>query len=327
MQATLTPQETAPQETDPHDAFEIAPGVVLAGRTEKPSPSLASDATSSPIGAALSAPWTPHVATASDVAAAAPTSSAEPNFRVTAADHVEAPSASKWASSIFMGLFAICGAAAAAAWPHYSDAAKQTIAHWIPPFALISSQPAPTAAASPASPTAAASPQPAAADQASAQPAAPAQPAPAAASAIAAAAPPSAPTPPSTARDLAAMGQQIEQLKASVEQLKASQEKMADQMAAQIAQQVARDVARKPQARRPERAKLSALPPRPIRKPRPEFSAAQTAAILAVPRTAAPLPPPQAAPMPVSPAPYNSRAPVINRTDGDPVDRPPLPVR
>jgi hypothetical protein len=127
------------------------------------------------------------------------------------------------------------------------------------------------------------------------------------------------------------MSQQIDALKASIEQLKAGQQKIADQMAAQQAELAAR----KPLATRlPDanaRAKLAALPvpPRPIRKPRPEFSASQTAAILAAPRTAAApaSPPPQAAPMPVQPAPYNAQAQVINRADGDPVARPPMPLQ
>jgi hypothetical protein len=337
MQDTLTPQGT-----DPHDAFEIAPGVVLAGRTEKPSPDLAPGAThpptsalSAPLRAALSAPWTPHVATTPEPAAPKPP--AEPDFHLTADDRVGGASGGKWARRIFMCLFAVGSAAAAAAWPHYSDATRQTIANWIPPLALISSQPPATTAtaAPPAAPAVEASAQPAA-DPASTQPPTPAQPTPDAAPTVTAAAPPAAaattaPTPQSMARDIAAMGQQIDQLKASIEQLKAGQDKMADQMAAQLAQQAAR----KPQAAKlPDpnaRLKLSAIPvpPRPIRKPRPEFSPAQTAAILAAPRTAAApaLPPAQAAPAPVSPAPYNAQAQVIDRTDGDPVSRPPMPLR
>lgn len=331
MQDTLTPQGT-----DPHDAFEIAPGVVLAGRTEKPSPDLAPGAASPPTGALntplsapLRAPWTPHVAMTPE--AAAPMPSTEPNFHVTADDRVGGASGGKWASRIFMCLFAVCSAAAAAAWPHYSDAAKRTIANWIPPLALISSQPPATTATAtpPAAPPVEASAQPAA-DVAPTQPATPAQAAPDAAPTTAAAATTSAPTPQSMARDIAAMGQQIEQLKGSIEQLKAGQEKIADQMAAQLAQ----PAARKPQAAKlPDpnaRLKLSTLPvpPRPIRKPRPEFSPAQTAAILAAPRTAAaPALPPPAAPMPVQPAPYNAQAQVINRADGDPVARPPMPLQ
>jgi hypothetical protein len=331
MQDTLTPQGT-----DPHDAFEIAPGVVLAGRTEKPSPALAPGAASAlisalspplsaPPKAPLTTPWTPHVAMTPEPAAPMP--SAEPDFHVTADDRVGDASGGKWARRIFMCLFAVSSAAAAAAWPHYSDAAKQTIANWIPPFAMISSQPpATTAASPPVSPAVEASAQPV-----STQPAAPAQPAPDIAPPTAAAATTSAPTPQSMTRDIAAMGQQIEQLKASIEQLKAGQEKIADQMAAQPPQQAVR----KPQAAKlPDpnaRPRLSALPvpPRPIRKPRPEFSPAQTAAILAAPRTAAApaLPPSQAAPAPTAPAPYNAQARVIDRTDGDPVDRPPMPLR
>ena len=128
------------------------------------------------------------------------------------------------------------------------------------------------------------------------------------------------------------MGQQIAALKASIEQLKASQD--------QMAQQMSRDVARTPVARTSQtkpapvvsveqslRAKVTAaLSPRPAappRRPRPVY-APQASAALPPAITAPPMPPPQPAPPPLQ---YEPRAQAVDQADGDPVMRPPMPVR
>jgi hypothetical protein len=337
MQSTLTLQETNPQETDPHDAFEIAPGVVLAARAEKASPSLAPD----PVGPAS----TPHISlasgsnasgfTPSGLAAGAPVPPVDTTFRAATVGNLDILSkrsaTSRWMARLLVGLlFAVGSAAAAEAWGHYGDTARELIARWTP-FTLTSTtsstQPtqAPDAAAPPASSAAQGSSQVAMADQASTQPAAQASPAPVAAPAV----PPSSADPAQMTRDLAAMGQQIEQLKASIEQLKASQEQMGQQMA----QQTARDAVRPPPARtaaaKPSdarsfeqsmRAKLAALPPRPaaapVRKPKPAYSP--------MPAAAPPLPQPQTAVAPLPPQPESQ---ATTQQDGEPVVRPPVPLR
>jgi hypothetical protein len=247
----------------------------------------------------------------------------------------------RWAARTSYGfLFALCSTIALAVWDQYGDAAQTMIGRWIPPLGAVSAQ-APQQ-------TAAAAPSDAPAVQAAAPPdSAPAQPAPAAAQpapdisasaaatapavnlpanppAVIAAATDSGPTTQSMAHDMAAMGQQIEALKATVEQLRAGQD--------QMSQQLARIAAPKPMAMaKPPvpRPQVSALSPRPAvlpaHKPRPAFSPELANAALGSPRGAqatAPLPLSQAAPTP-----YQSRpSQVIDRNDGDPVDRPPMPV-
>ncbi len=311
MPSTLTKQ------ADPHDVFLIESVLAACAKLSHSEPA---DRTVSP-------PLAPQAHIASGVAAAASAPKVDATFRASDVDHVEVPpdkvhgplkrpSNGRWVMRASLGfVFALASAMAAAAWQHYGDAAMQTIANWTPPFALVSSPPpaAPVAADQPDSPV----------DQASAadatQAAPPAQPAQdAAPPPAAAAAPDPAPLPPSVARDLAAMGQQIEQLKASIEQLKAGQEEMAKQMS--------RDVAAKTSEQVP-RQKLSALPPRPAapppRKPRPAFSPAQATAVPAAPAPA-PLPPPAMAAAPIPPPP---QAQPMTEPDGEPVVRPPMPVR
>lgn len=345
MQSTLTPTET-----DPHDIFVIEPDVVLAARADH---TPATETPANPVHEILSRPSAAQANAASDIVAAASVPAVDTTFRAAAADTIEAPGIEvprdvhlpgdpppwgRWARrAIFGFLFALGSAAAAEGWDHYGDAAKAMIAEWAPaPFGVVSSQPAekPGATIQASAPDVQGSSQGAsqgtsqasASDQAATPAAAPAQPAQdtatagttTAGTAAAVAASPPQPMP----RDLAAMGQQIEQLKASIEQLRAGQE--------QITQQMAQQTARNAQAKTVARPKLSALPPQPIaapRKPRPAFSPAMAAAALAQPRAAMP---PQAvytAPPQPAPTQYDSRAQVIDRTDGDPVERPPMPVR
>lgn len=347
MQSTLTlqendRQETNPQGTDPHDAFEIAPGVVLAARAEKASPSLAPD----PIGPAS----TPHISlasgsnpsgfTPSGVAAGAPVPPVDTTFRAAAVGNLDIlgkrSATGRWMTRLFFGLlFAVGSAAAAEAWGHYGDTARELIARWTP-FTLTSSSPtsAPPAetsdvAAQPAVPAVQGSAQ--TTDQAAAQPA------PAPAAQPASGTTPSAATSPadsaqmlqSMTRDLATMGQQIEQLKASVEQLKASQEQMGQQMAQQTSRDAVRPAPARTAAAKPSdartfeqsmRAKLAALPrpaAAPVRKPKPAYSPMPAAA-------APPLPQPQAA---VAPLPPPTESQATTQQDGEPVVRPPVPLR
>jgi hypothetical protein len=308
------------RESDPHDVFVIDPEVVLAARGDRAPPTPRAEVNQAPA---------PQSYMASSVAAP----SLDSNFRVTASDHIQLPSEAspfaKWAKRATMAfLFALLSAFAAAAWKHHGDTAKQMIANWIPQISLLSSfssppsgdstaaaeQPAPppvqTATEQPAPPAV----QTASTDQAVAQPDTPiqAQPAETAAPTTPAAlSPDSSQLLQSMAHDLATMGQQIQQLKATIEQLKAGQD------------QIARDMARNSEARVSAQAvqPRAAATPRPVaapvRRPKPPaYPPAQTAA-------AAPSLPPPPAPAPVQMLPETRQ----QAQDGGPVVRPPMPVR
>jgi hypothetical protein len=334
MQSTPTLKDT-----DPHDVFAIES--LLHAHAEK-APPLAHDPAAPPAA--------PQVHVTPPISTGAPIPQVEPTFRATDVRDIQVenvkPSeikvdglrppgertASKWAKHVVMALLALCGAMAAAAWQHYGDQAKAMAAEWAPPFVLAAlpsaSTPAgsmPAVAEQPSAPSAEA----AATDQAAAQPAAApaaAQPEPAATAAGA----PSAESArlQSMAQDLATMGQQVEELKTTIAQLKASQAQMTRELAKA-------SEARAAEARPPEqnlRPRVSALTPPPpqrpaapppVRKPKPAYSyspAYSPAPIAATP--AAPLPPAQAA-APLPPAPPQQTI----ADDGEPVVRPPMPLR
>jgi len=305
------------RDNDPHDVLEIAPGVVLAARAEPEFSTLAPDA--------MSHAAEPRFHPRPSAAAAAP--SLDATFR--ADDHIRAPGGrsskgKKLSRVVFVFLFALGSAAAAEAWRHYGDTAKAMIANWTPGFvatSFVSTSP-PPASAAPAEQTdatdvqavqataPAATPAPAAA--APAPPAAPAQ--------SAEAVVPNAPAP-DQAQSLALMAQQIEQLKASVEQLRAGQEQMSRDIAKASEMKASEVRAPEPSVRPRIAAPKMAAPLRPAiglpRKPRPTASAAP---YLPPP----PLPPAAAPPIMPQPAP---EAQATVETDGNPVVRPPLPVR
>jgi hypothetical protein len=227
----------------------------------------------------------------------------------------------KWAKRVIIALLGLCGAMAAAAWQHYGDQAKAMAAEWTPPFVL-AALPSATRPAVPEQPSASAT-EATATDQAAAQPAtaaAPAQPEPAAAVA------PSAESAQlqSMAQDLAAMGRQVEELKTTIAQLRARQAQMAREFAkASEAKAVETRPAEQNQGPRVSAltppAPRPAVPP-PVRKPKPAYSYSP-APIAAAP--AAPLPPAQAAaPLPPPAPPRQTIA-----DDGEPVVRPPMPLR
>ncbi|MCA6107303.1 hypothetical protein [Bradyrhizobium cenepequi] len=305
------------KESDPHDVFVIDPEVVLAARGDRAPPTPRAEVDHAP-------------APQSYAASSASAPSLDTSFRVTASDHIQLPTEpspiAKWAKRAAMAfLFALLSAFAAAAWKHHGDTAKQMIAEWIPQFSLLSSlssqssgdatateeQPAPPAVQTAADEPAAPAVQTAATDQAPAQP----DTAPQSQAAEAAAPTAAAPLSPdssqllqSMAHDLATMGQQIQQLKATIEQLKAGQD------------QIARDMARASEARvsaqaaRPRTAPPARPVAAPVRRPKPPpaYPPAQTA-------IAAPPPPPPPPPVQTVPQPQAQ--------DGGPVVRPPMPVR
>ncbi len=239
MQSTLTPQQT-----DPHDIFVIEPDVVLAARSDAVRPNAArkdtvrtdaiqtDQASADPVHEALSrlAHQRTEIQPKFSAAAAATPSPAAPSpavdttFRATAVDG-DKPAGKRSGfgrlvrNTIVGFLFALVSAMAAALWTHHGHAAKQMLADWLPPFVLAASSPVDTP---PPVDQPNASAQATTADPASAPPA---QLSDSAAPTTAAA--DSSPSVQSMARDIATMGQQIEQHKATIEKLQAGQAKSA----------------------------------------------------------------------------------------------------
>jgi hypothetical protein len=220
-------------------------------------------------------------------------------------------------------LFAGGSAAATIAWQKHGDTATQMLAEWTPALASLlpsTSQTAPVAAAQAAPPVA----QDQATDQTAATPAAPVA---TAAAAPAATQSDATPSVESMTRDIAAMAQQIEQLKANIAELKTSQEQMVRDMAKAPAPKPVAEV--KPPV--DPRARVSALQPRPpapmpppVRKPKPVVSHTYAPAY-SPPPIAPPPPPSQAAAVPPPVAPPVATTQAVADDDG-PVVRPPMPV-
>jgi hypothetical protein len=324
-------------EQDPHDVIEIAPDVVLAARSDQPSPTPATDAVSGP-----SAPEV-RVAPAPSVS----TPSVDTTFRATTLDDIRIPgersSLAKWAIRTSMAcLLAICSAVAAAAWQNYGDEAQQMLTNWTPPrisFTSLFSSSKPTATEQSATPAAAAATTDQNSTQAAAQPVPTATPqsasaVPTAQEAATPAAMPAAASADATqlmqsmAHDITAMSQQIADLKTSIDQLKVRQEQMSHDLAKAAEARVAEAKAAEAKAaemRAFERQKISlpprtaTAPPSPVRKPKPAYTPVQAAAVPPPPPAAAPLPSSQ----PIAPLPPPQ---ATVQPDGDAVVRPPMPV-
>jgi hypothetical protein len=327
MQSTLIPKPS----DDPHDVLMVAPDIVLVAPTNEELSKLAH---------IMRHPSNPQARTEPDFSESPPGPSVPPVDTTFRAVPSHRPSMGAHAMRAFIGfLLAVGIGIAAAVWQTHGDAAQQMIARWVPQLALTSSPP-------PENPGLAGQPDQAA-EQASAANSAPAQPAPPAqaasegVAAVAASAPSAAEAPSlqSMARDLAAAGQQIEQLKASIAQLKASQEQMSRDVAkvseAKVSEVKASEARASEQSQRP---RISALPPRPAaapaRKPVPSFRPAQAAATPISPPAAAPYVPrqPDYAPRQVEPLPPPATAlpPPPAQPPLDPeltsVPRPPMPL-
>ena len=347
MLATLNPKQIVDEivkdtvkDNDPHDAIQISPDIVLASRPVSAAPALAPDVTTRPepkfapppkISLEPKRSLEPRFAPVSEPPAAPPPS-VDTAVRVAASDDHVRPKRSamrKWLRGAFVTfLFAGGSAAATIAWDRHGDTAKQMLAEWTPALTSLTSllppasQTAPLAPAQAAAPAQQAAPSAAqtATDQAIDQSAAPPV-AQVAAVAPAATASDSAQSVQSMTRDLAAMAQQIEQLKANIAELKAGQE--------QMAREIAKPPAPKPVAEAKPvdpRARAAALPPKPpapppVRKPKPVVS--QTYMPAHSPQPLAPPPPSQAAAVP--PPPVTTTQAVAD--DDGPVVRPPMPLR
>lgn len=315
------------RDNDPHDAVQISPDVVRASRLTTETPTLAPEFTARPEPKFAPEPKLtpePKFIPISAPPAAAP--SVDTAVRVTASDGQSRPkrsAAGKWLRGAFVTfLFAGGSAAATIAWEKHGDTATQMLAEWTPALMSLlpsTSQTAPVAAAQAAPPVAQ--------DQTTDQTAA----ATSAAPVVTAAATPAATQPDATqavesmTRDIAAMAQQIEQLKANIAELKAGQEQMVREMA--------KPPAPKPvaEAKPPvdPRARVSALPPRApapippqVRKPKPVVSRSYTPAYS--PPPLAP-PPSQAAAVPPPTAPPVATTQTVADDDG-PIVRPPMPL-
>jgi len=276
MHSTLKPN----QADDPRDVVEVAPGVVLVAPADG-EPANAEEELSSLLRAAARQHSDPQTRAAPDFSAAPPVPSVDATFRAAAVGNVQAPKNRKSTGGrairgLLGFLLALGIGVGAAAWQAYGDAAGQMIANVSPQRVLASLLPREEAAL-PAQPTPPAS-------EAAATSAAPAQGAPeGVAPATAAASAETAPSLQSMARDLAAAGQEIEQLKASIEQLKASQEQMASDNAKAVEQlkasqeQMTRLIAKASEQN--QRPKTSAPPLRaitaPTRKPVPALPSQQ----------------------------------------------------
>jgi hypothetical protein len=326
-----------PQQTDPHDVFVIEPDVSLAARADKAPLDVLYDVLRDhsqprhadierldikPSDVRLSNPASvdSELRIAPDFSAGSEASPPpDANGIQLGETEISArqPAPGKFARRVVMGLFALGSAVCAAAWQHYGDDAKTMLAQWAPTFALASTPPVEkpaVAAQSSASPI-----QTAVADQASAQSASSVQ-------AVANAAPDPSQTLQSMARDLAAMGQQISELKATIEQLKANQAQASQTQPTQAPvspREPVRTEARLTEPTAPLVRPRIVMPPAhaavaPVRKPKQVFPYAPIAP--ASPQ-AATAPVPQTAAAPAQAAPHAQTA-----EDGGPVVRPPLPL-
>ncbi|MGO4510434.1 hypothetical protein AB4Z51_25815 [Bradyrhizobium sp. 2TAF36] len=322
------------KDNDPHDAVEISPDMVLASRPISGAPALAPEIATRPepkIDPKFAPERTinPEPKFSSVLEPQTATPSVDTAVRVAASDgrnRQKRSSAGKWLRGAFvMILFAGGSAAATVAWEKHGDTARQMLAEWTPALTSLLPSTSRTAAPVTAAPVTAAQAappaEPVATDQAADQAAQPAAPPPVqvAAAAPVATQPDPAQSVQSMTRDLAAMAQQIEALKANIAELKAGQEQMAREMA-------------KPPAPKPvaeakpvdPRARVSTLPPRspapPVRKPKPVVSQTYMPAY-----SPAPPAPSQAAAAAPTAAPVATTQAVAD--DDGPVVRPPMPLR
>jgi hypothetical protein len=300
---------------DPHDVLEISPDVVLVARAAADFPSLAPDGSARDVHMGAADAATPRVDT---------------TFRATDTSGERSSGGKLLRRSAIAFLFALASAFGAAAWERYGGEAQAMLSDFSPQVTLASLLPTslpswltPGKAAKAAQPDdTAPQAQAAAADQA-AQPAAP-QATDSAAPAAAAVPADTAQLIQSMARDVASLNQQLGELKARIAELKAGQEQLGRDMASKASEARAaepRISEAKPVEPRP--TKLGA-PPRPlgtlvtapVHRPRPpSYPPAQAAYV--------PPPPVSAAPVQIAPAP----PPATVQPDGDPVVRPPMPVR
>ena len=340
------------KEADPHDIFAIES--VLAAHAHKappiaPDPERAAPAITPQLRTTgLQAHAAPPVEVASPVFVGPPAPLNEPTFEVAntrelPAEHVGpgeirldglkplGPQPTpKWAKRLFMAALGLTGAVAAAGWQHYGDTAKAMANEWVPPSVL--------AALSPASKTAVAEQPVAAAQQTAATDPATAPAEAAAPPAVITAAVPAGPgsaSPESAqlqsmAQDLATMNQQVEELKATIAQLKASQAQMTRELAKASEAKVSEIKAPEPRMAAAPPPPARPVAPPPVRKPKPPAHTHSSSYTPSYAPSPAPVAAASAAPLPlVQPASPPPPAPLRQTLadDGQPVVRPPMPLR
>jgi hypothetical protein len=299
------------RDTDERSSVTIDPEVILAARADRVASGAGSDA-----GRRANERPAYHVAEV-------PPPTVDTTFRPADADAPHAAggrsAVATWALRTGLAVtLAVCSAVAAAAWQTYGDQAQELMGRWMPRISL--SAPAPDKVASSAQPDAAAAPTAATADQTQTPPAADNGPSPApTASTSAAPAQDNTQLLQSMARDLATMGQQVTELKASIAQLKTGQEQMARDMARVSERAAERMAETKPFD---PKAIEQTLRPRPA--PRP---AVATAAPVHRPRPVYSPPAQPVAATPPAPMPLQSAPSQVSSDPGESVVRPPLPVR
>jgi hypothetical protein len=323
MHSTLKPK----QADDPHDVVVVAPDVArVVPAFEELSNLLREAARHS----------TPQTRTDPGLAAAPPVPPVDTTFRATAVNDVQnnvhatgsrRPVGSRVARAFTALLLTTCIGVVGFVLNAHGDVAKQ-IAKSVPKLLTSLLVEKPGLPAQPAAPAveadaASADAANAVANAVSPQPAPP--PAPAAPESAVPGAAASSPDQgqllQSMAHDLAGLGQQVEQLKASIEELKAGQ------------QQMSRDMARAPeQSPRPKLSAISPPPPRPaavrLRKPMPPLPPPQAAvAPPPLPQSAAPYVPPAAPYVPRQVEPPAQTTAQPQDEELSPVPRPPMPVR
>lgn len=315
------------QADDPHDVVVVAPDVARVVPAFEELSNLLREAARNSASQTRTDPGP---------AAAPPVPPVDTTFRATAVNDVQnnvhaagsrRPVGSRVARAFTALLLTTCIGVVGFILNAHGDAAKQ-IAKSVPKLltSLLVEKPGlPAQPAAPAVETDA--PSADAANAVSPQPAPPAPPAPAAPESVAPGATASAPDQgqllQSMARDLAGLGQQVEQLKASIEELRAGQ------------QQMSRDMARAPeQSPRPKLSAISPPPPRPAavrpRKPMPPLPPPPPQAALApppLPQSAAPYVPPAAPYVPRQVEPPAQPPAQLQDEELSSVPRPPMPVR
>jgi len=318
MQSTVKPK----QADDPHDLLEVAPGVVQVAPSDAADPTDAE--LSNLLRAAARQRSDAKTGKKSDGDASSSAPPVDTTFRPAAGNNVrirrDRLSIGKQTirNGVIGFVLTLGVVVGAAAWQSYGDAAAQMVARWVPQLGLAPS-------ASTRDSGLAEQPSPAGVQAAEAV-AAPEQSAVRAPQgAVPAASPAEAPTLQSMVRDVATLGQKVEQLQATIEQLKANQ----DQMSRDVARssEVKSSEARGSEARASEqnlRPKMAPPAPRPAVAParRPITAFRQPQA------TAAPVSPPSPAPYygQRQPEPLPPAAPQLVDPELSSVPRPPMPL-
>jgi len=214
---------------DPHDLLEVAPGVVQVAPPHPAAPT--DEELSHLLRAAARQRSDAQTGKKSDVAASPSAPPVDTTFRPAAGNDVrvqrDRPSRRTRTIRAVVGfVLALSVVVGVATWQSYGDAARETVARWGSQLGLAPS-------ASPQDSGLAEQPSPAGvqASEVKSASAQSTQSAPQGVAPAPATSPAEAPSRQALARDLATLGQKVEQLQATIEQLKASQDQMSRDLA------------------------------------------------------------------------------------------------